>query len=113
MIWSAISAWSDAEKTPDMSSTCRFGLAREVIRGLQYEARFVDLQSASECCMADEPQHMGEKALFKAVPKPWTFAATRIRGICGAASDDEGEAGTSDNSKLEARTSNKTRTSSK
>jgi len=64
---------SKAEKTQDMSSAFRFGLAREFFQGFANEAR---CNLHLELLYGDEPHHIVE-ALFKAFAKALDFACQR------------------------------------
>ena len=70
---------SDAEKTQDMSSAFRFGLAREFFQGFANEAR---CNLHLELLYGDEPHHVVE-ALFKAFAKAVDFACERDPRIAG------------------------------
>jgi imidazoleglycerol-phosphate dehydratase len=70
---------SDAEKTQDMSSAFRFGLAREFFQGFANEAR---CNLHLELLYGDEPHHVVE-ALFKAFAKAVDFACQRDPRIAG------------------------------
>jgi imidazoleglycerol-phosphate dehydratase len=70
---------SDAEKTQDMSSAFRFGLAREFFQGFANEAR---CNLHLELLYGDEPHHIVE-ALFKAFAKAVDFACQRDPRIAG------------------------------
>jgi imidazoleglycerol-phosphate dehydratase len=70
---------SDAEKTQDMSSTFRFGLAREFFQGFANEAR---CNLHLELLYGDEPHHVVE-ALFKSFAKAVDFACQRDSRIAG------------------------------
>ena len=64
---------SQAEKHQDMSSTFRFGLAREFFQGFANEAK---CNLHLELLYGDEPHHIVE-ALFKAFAKATDFACQR------------------------------------
>lgn len=68
-----------AEKTQDMSSAFRFGLAREFFQGFANEAR---CNLHLELLYGDEPHHIVE-ALFKAFAKAVDFACQRDPRIAG------------------------------
>jgi len=68
-----------SEKTQDMSSAFRFGLAREFFQAFANEAR---CNLHLELLYGDEPHHVVE-ALFKAFARALDFARQRIRGWRG------------------------------
>src|SRR2546425_1202346 len=68
-----------AEKTQDMSSAFRFGLAREFFAGFANEAR---CNLHLELLYGEEPHHVVE-ALFKAFGKAVDFACQRDERISG------------------------------
>lgn len=70
---------SKAERTQDMSSAFRFGLAREFFQGFANEAR---CNLHLELIYGDEPHHVCE-ALFKAFAKAVDFACQRDPRIAG------------------------------
>ncbi len=70
---------SEEEKTQDMSSAFRFGLAREFFQGFANEAR---CNLHLELLYGDEPHHVVE-ALFKAFAKAVDFACQRDSRIAG------------------------------
>ncbi len=70
---------SKKEKTQDMSSSFRFGLAREFFQGFANEAR---CNLHLELLYGDEPHHIVE-ALFKAFAKAVDFACQRDPRIAG------------------------------
>jgi len=70
---------SKAEKSQDMSSTFRFGLAREFFQGFANEAR---CNLHLELLYGDEPHHVVE-ALFKAFAKAVDLACQRDPRIAG------------------------------
>jgi imidazoleglycerol-phosphate dehydratase len=70
---------SDVEKTQDMSSTFRFGLAREFFQGFANEAR---CNLHLELLYGNEPHHVVE-ALFKAFAKAVDVACQRDPRIAG------------------------------
>lgn len=76
----AYKSLTGAEKSQDMSSAFRFGLAREFFQGFANEAR---CNLHLELLYGDEPHHVVE-ALFKAFAKAVDFARqhdTRILGL--------------------------------
>src|SRR5438477_1291966 len=70
---------TSAEKTQDMSSAFRFGLAREFFQGFANEAR---CNLHLELLYGEEPHHVCE-ALFKAFAKAVDFACQREPRIAG------------------------------
>jgi imidazoleglycerol-phosphate dehydratase len=70
---------SDAEKTQDMSSAFRFGLAREFFQGFANEAR---CNLHLELLYGNEPHHIVE-ALFKAFAKAADVACQRDARVAG------------------------------
>src|SRR6266850_928563 len=70
---------SKAEKAQDMSTTFRFGLAREFFQGFANEAR---CNLHLELLYGDEPHHVVE-ALFKAFAKAVDIACQRDPRIAG------------------------------
>jgi imidazoleglycerol-phosphate dehydratase len=70
---------SDAEKSQDMSSAFRFGLAREFFQGFANEAR---CNLHLELVYGEEPHHIVE-ALFKAFAKAVDFACQQDPRITG------------------------------
>jgi imidazoleglycerol-phosphate dehydratase len=70
---------SSAEKTQDMSSVFRFGLAREFFQGFANEAR---CNLHLELLYGEEPHHVVE-ALFKAFAKAVDMASQYDRRIAG------------------------------
>lgn len=70
---------SPAEKRQDMSSTFRFGLAREFFQGFANEAR---CNLHLELLYGEEPHHVVE-VLFKAFAKAVDFACQRDPRIAG------------------------------
>jgi imidazoleglycerol-phosphate dehydratase len=78
---------SDAEKTQDMSSAFRFGLAREFFQGFANEAR---CNLHLELLYGDEPHHIVE-ALFKAFAKAVDFACQRDPRIAGEVPSTKGK----------------------
>jgi imidazoleglycerol-phosphate dehydratase len=79
-------AISDAEKTQDMSSAFRFGLAREFFQGFANEAR---CNLHLELLYGDEPHHVVE-ALFKAFAKAVDVACQRDARIAGEVPSTKG-----------------------
>jgi imidazoleglycerol-phosphate dehydratase len=78
---------TDAEKTQDMSSTFRFGLAREFFQGFANEAR---CNLHLELLYGDEPHHVVE-ALFKAFAKAVDVACQRDPRIAGEVPSTKGK----------------------
>jgi imidazoleglycerol-phosphate dehydratase len=78
---------SDAEKTQDMSSSFRFGLAREFFQGFANEAR---CNLHLELLYGDEPHHVVE-ALFKAFAKAVDFACQRDPRIANEVPSTKGK----------------------
>jgi imidazoleglycerol-phosphate dehydratase len=78
---------SKAEKTQDMSSAFRFGLAREFFQGFTNEAR---CNLHLELLYGDEPHHIVE-ALFKAFAKAADFACQRDPRIAGQLPSTKGK----------------------
>jgi imidazoleglycerol-phosphate dehydratase len=70
---------TNAEKTQDMSSAFRFGLAREFFQGFANEAR---CNLHLELLYGEEPHHVVE-VLFKAFAKAVDFACQRDPRIAG------------------------------
>lgn len=70
---------SKAEKTQDMSSAFRFGLAREFFQAFANEAR---CNLHLELLYGDEPHHIVE-SLFKAFAKALDFACQRDARLAG------------------------------
>ena len=68
---------SDAEKSQDMSSVFRFGLAREFFQGFANEAR---CNLHLELLYGDEPHHIVE-ALFKAFARALRVACSRDKQL--------------------------------
>ena len=77
---------SDADKTQDMSSAFRFGLAREFFQGFANEAR---CNLHLELLYGTEPHHVVE-ALFKAFAKAVDFACERDPRIAGEVPSTKG-----------------------
>ncbi|EEF61184.1 imidazoleglycerol-phosphate dehydratase HisB [Pedosphaera parvula] len=78
---------SSAEKTQDMSSSFRFGLAREFFQGFTNEAR---CNLHLELLYGDEPHHIVE-ALFKAFAKAVDIACQRDPRIAGQVPSTKGK----------------------
>jgi len=78
---------SKAEKTQDMSSAFRFGLAREFFQGFANEAR---CNLHLELLYGTEPHHIVE-ALFKAFAKAADFACQRDARIAGQIPSTKGK----------------------
>jgi imidazoleglycerol-phosphate dehydratase len=78
---------SKAEKTQDMSSTFRFGLAREFFQGFANEAR---CNLHLELLYGDEPHHIVE-ALFKAFAKAVDIACQRDPRTAGQLPSTKGK----------------------
>lgn len=78
---------TSAEKTQDMSSAFRFGLAREFFQGFANEAR---CNLHLELLYGDEPHHVVE-ALFKAFAKATDFACQRDPRIAGQIPSTKGK----------------------
>jgi imidazoleglycerol-phosphate dehydratase len=76
-----------AEKGQDMSSTFRFGLAREFFQGFANEAR---CNLHLELLYGDEPHHIVE-ALFKAFAKAVDIACQRDLRIAGQVPSTKGK----------------------
>jgi imidazoleglycerol-phosphate dehydratase len=83
----AYKAVTKAEKTQDMSSAFRFGLAREFFQGLVNEAR---CNLHLELLYGDEPHHIVE-ALFKAFAKAVDVACQRDPRIAGRLPSTKGK----------------------
>jgi imidazoleglycerol-phosphate dehydratase len=75
----AFKAITESERTQDMSSAFRFGLAREFFQGFANEAR---CNLHLELLYGSEPHHVVE-ALFKAFAKATDFACQRDPRIAG------------------------------
>jgi imidazoleglycerol-phosphate dehydratase len=75
------------EKTQDMSSSFRFGLAREFFQGFTNEAR---CNLHLELLYGDEPHHIVE-ALFKAFAKAVDFACQHDTRIAGQVPSTKGK----------------------
>jgi imidazoleglycerol-phosphate dehydratase len=78
---------SDAEKTQDMSSAFRFGLAKEFFQGFANEAR---CNLHLELFYGEEPHHVVE-ALFKAFARAVDFACQRDPRILGQLPSTKGK----------------------
>jgi imidazoleglycerol-phosphate dehydratase len=78
---------SQAEKEQDISSTFRFGLAREFFQGFANEAR---CNLHLELLYGNEPHHVVE-ALFKAFAKAVDFACQRDPRISGEVPSTKGK----------------------
>lgn len=78
---------SKADKSQDMSSTFRFGLAREFFQGFANEAR---CNLHLELLYGDEPHHIVE-ALFKAFAKSVDVACQRDPRIAGQVPSTKGK----------------------
>lgn len=78
---------SKAERTQDMSSRFRFGLAREFFQAYANEAR---CNLHLELLYGDEPHHVVE-ALFKAFAKAVDFACQRDSRIAGRVPSTKGK----------------------
>ena len=76
-----------AERTQDMSSAFRFGLAREFFQGFTNEAR---CNLHLELLYGEEPHHVVE-ALFKAFAKAVDFACQRDPRIAGQLPSTKGK----------------------
>jgi imidazoleglycerol-phosphate dehydratase len=77
---------SKGERSQDMSSAFRFGLAREFFQGFANEAR---CNLHLELLYGDEPHHVVE-ALFKAFAKALDFACQRDERIAGQVPSTKG-----------------------
>ncbi len=77
----------NSDKTQDMSSVFRFGLAREFFQGFANEAR---CNLHLEILYGDEPHHIVE-ALFKAFAKASDFACQRDSRIAGQLPSTKGK----------------------
>jgi imidazoleglycerol-phosphate dehydratase len=80
-------AVTDSEKTQDMSSAFRFGLAREFFQGFANEAR---CNLHLDLLYGVEPHHVVE-ALFKAFAKAVDFACQRDPRIAGEVPSTKGK----------------------
>jgi imidazoleglycerol-phosphate dehydratase len=91
LVWRGLSEWSQkmvskAEKNQDMSSTFRFGLAREFFQGFTNEAR---CNLHLELLYGDEPHHIVE-ALFKAFARAVDAACQVDPRIAGSVPSTKG-----------------------
>jgi imidazoleglycerol-phosphate dehydratase len=92
LVWRGLNAFSQkalsrVEKTQDMSSRFRFGLAREFFQGFASEAR---CNLHLELLYGDEPHHIVE-ALFKAFAKAVDIACQRDARIRGQVPSTKGK----------------------
>jgi imidazoleglycerol-phosphate dehydratase len=92
LVWRGLEALqfrklSRAEKSQDMSSAFRFGLAREFFQGFANEAR---CNLHLELLYGEEPHHVVE-ALFKAFAKAVDFACQRDPRIAGRLPSTKGK----------------------
>src|SRR5712691_7191198 len=92
LVWRGLDSLSNkrvtaAEKTQDMSSAFRFGLAREFFQGFTNEAR---CNLHLELLCGDEPHHVVE-ALFKAFAKAVDIACQRDPRIAGRLPSTKGK----------------------
>jgi len=92
LVWRGLDAHAQkrlaiAEKTQDMSSAFRFGLAREFFQGFANEARCA---LHLELFYGDEPHHIVE-ALFKAFAKAVDVACQRDLRIAGRVPSTKGK----------------------
>ncbi len=92
LVWRGVDALAHkrvtaAEKTQDMSSAFRFGLAREFFQGFANEAR---CNLHLELLYGGEPHHVVE-ALFKAFAKAVDFACQRDPRITGLLPSTKGK----------------------
>ena len=92
LVWRGLSELSHkrlnrAEKTQDMSSAFRFGLAREFFQGFANEAR---CNLHLELLYGEEPHHVSE-ALFKAFAKAVDVACQRDPRIAGLLPSTKGK----------------------
>src|SRR6266446_9763074 len=92
LVWRGLNSLSNkrvtaAEKTQDMSSAFRFGLAREFFQGFANEAR---CNLHLELLYGDEPHHVVE-ALFKAFAKAVDIACQRDPRIAVRLSTTKGK----------------------
>jgi imidazoleglycerol-phosphate dehydratase len=83
----AYKSLSDAQKSQDMSSAFRFGLAREFFQGFANEAR---CNLHLELLYGEEPHHVVE-ALFKAFAKAVDFARQHDARIAGQIPSTKGK----------------------
>lgn len=92
LVWRGLSKFGyknlkKSEKTQDMSSAFRFGLAREFFQGFANEAR---CNLHVELLYGDEPHHISE-ALFKAFAKAVDLACQRDPRIQGRLPSTKGK----------------------
>jgi imidazoleglycerol-phosphate dehydratase len=92
LVWRGLDAFahrtlSQAERTQDMSSAFRFGLAREFFQAFANEAR---CNLHVELLYGDEPHHIVE-ALFKAFAKAVDLARQRDPRIAGRLPSTKGK----------------------
>ena len=92
LVWRGLNAFapkiiSDAEKNQDVSSTFRFGLAREFFQGFTNEAR---CNLHLELLYGDEPHHIVE-ALFKAFARAVDAARQHDPRIAGQVPSTKGK----------------------
>jgi imidazoleglycerol-phosphate dehydratase len=92
LVWRGLDKYSqkkitEAEKTQDMSSAFRFGLAREFFQGFANEAR---CNLHLELLYGDEPHHIVE-ALFKAFARAVDIARQRDPRIAGELPSTKGK----------------------
>jgi imidazoleglycerol-phosphate dehydratase len=92
LVWRGLNEWaqktvSAREKTQDMSSAFRFGLAREFFQGFANEAR---CNLHLELLYGDEPHHIVE-GLFKAFAKAVDFACQQDPRIAGQLPSTKGK----------------------
>ena len=92
LVWRGLDAYahksvSKAERGQDMSSSFRFGLAREFFQGFANEAR---ANLHLELLYGDEPHHVVE-ALFKAFAKAVDVACQRDPRIAGRVPSTKGK----------------------
>ena len=91
LVWRGLDQYSQRavsrrDRNQDMSSTFRFGLAREFFQGFANEAR---CNLHMELLYGDEPHHIVE-ALFKAFAKAADFACRRDARIAGIVPSTKG-----------------------
>jgi imidazoleglycerol-phosphate dehydratase len=92
LVWRGLNEFAQkavrkADKTQDMSSAFRFGLAREFFQGFANEAR---CNLHLELLYGDEPHHIVE-GLFKAFAKAADFACQRDPRIAGQLPSTKGK----------------------
>ena len=92
LVWRGLNEFSQkavgkSDKTQDMSSAFRFGLAREFFQGFANEAR---CNLHLELLYGDEPHHIVE-GLFKAFAKAADFACQRDPRIAGQLPSTKGK----------------------